>query len=73
MRVTTDEAAALTGVSAATIRRWVAAGHLSPIQPEARHWLFDDADVTACQYRADGEGRQCGELQRTYLAHLLSR
>lgn len=51
VRVTTDEAAAFTGVSAATIRRWVAAGQLSPIQPDARHWLFHDADVTDCQYR----------------------
>lgn len=50
VRVTTDEAAALTGVSTATIRRWVAAGHLSPLQPDARRWLFHDADVTACQY-----------------------
>lgn len=50
MIVTTDEAAALAGVTPATIRQWVVRGHLQPIQRGTNPLRFNYDDVAACQH-----------------------
>lgn len=51
--VTTREAAALAGVSPATIRSWVAKGWLAPLpvlDPSRRHHLFKPDEVVRCEH-----------------------
>lgn len=49
MIVTTDEAAEIAGVPAATIRKWVMRGDLEPLRRGAKPLRFSYADVAAVQ------------------------
>lgn len=49
MTITTDEAAAMAGVSPVTIRSWVMRGLLEPMRRGARPLMFWPADVARVQ------------------------
>lgn len=49
MTITTDEAATLAGVDAATIRKWVIAGDLTPMRRGAKPMRFWYDDVCRVQ------------------------
>lgn len=49
MTVTTEEAAAIAGVSVALIRKWVLAGDLEPVRRGAKPLRFHYEDVARCQ------------------------
>lgn len=48
--LTVEQAAALAGVTPATIRSWVRRGHLAPVRRHAKPSLFREADVIDCRY-----------------------
>lgn len=50
MTLTTQEAAALVGVSPHTIERWVDRGYLSPVRLGAKPSLFLERDVVECRF-----------------------
>lgn len=58
--ITTAEAAHYAEVEPATIRQWVARGHLIPVGKRGRQLLFRLVDITRVEvqtYRADRTGR----------------
>lgn len=59
-RITTTEAALLCEVDAATIRSWVARGHLTPNGKTGRQLTFDVAEVWKAEvetHKRDRTGR----------------
>ena len=56
--LTTPQAARAVGVSAATVRQWMARGHLTPIGRQGRAHLFTAADVMAVDKRTRARVRQ---------------
>lgn len=56
-RLTAAEAGQAVGVTAATIRQWVARGHLLPVGSKGRAHLFVAADVIAVQHATNARLR----------------
>jgi len=56
--LTAADAGRAVGVTAATIRQWVARGYLKPVGNDGRAHLFDAAEVRALQERTSSRARQ---------------
>lgn len=63
MTVTTDEAAEIAGVDAATIRKWVMRGDLEPVRRGAKPLRFHYDDVCRVQREKRSKGWLARHLQ----------
>jgi excisionase family DNA binding protein len=73
MTVTTEEAATIAGVSAATIRQWVVRGDLEPMRRGAKPLRFHYEDVCRVQRdkRSKAWQQRHDEARTRWLAGLL--